>query len=101
MKTGSIGFNAVALTLALALSGAVPQSAEQLYKSGLYEEEVGGNLQKAIGIFQDILKRFPESRDVAAKAQLRSDCATRSWGSRRRKRPTRRSLRIIRSGWKK
>lgn len=71
MRTGTIGFAAIALILALALSGAVPQSAEQIYKSGLYEEEVGGNLQKAIGIYQDILKRFPESREVAARAQLR------------------------------
>src|SRR4030065_43449 len=62
----------VALTaiLALALSGAGQQSAEQLYKSGLYEEEVGGDLQKAIGIYQDLLKRFPDSRGIAAKAQL-------------------------------
>ena len=70
MKTGSIVLIAAALVLALALSGAGPQSAEQLYKSALYEEEVGGDLQKAIGIFQDVIKRFPASRDVAAKAQL-------------------------------
>ena len=71
MRTGTIGFAAIALIFALALSGAGPQSAEQLFKAGLYEEEVGGNLQKAIGIYQDILKRFPESRETAAKAQLR------------------------------
>jgi Tol biopolymer transport system component len=70
MKTGATGFAAIALSLTLALSGAVPQSAEQLYKTGLYQEEVSGNLQKAIGIYQDILKRFPDNREIAAEAQL-------------------------------
>src|SRR4030065_2677407 len=70
MKTRLIVCAAIAAILALAFSGAGQQSAEQLYKSGLYEEEVGGNLQKAIGIYQDLLTRFPDSREVAAMAQL-------------------------------
>jgi len=70
MKTRLMVSAAMAVVLVLALSGAGQQSAEQLYKSGLYEQEVGGDLQKAIGIFQDILKRFPDSREAAAKAQL-------------------------------
>jgi Tol biopolymer transport system component len=70
MKTRLIVCAAIAAILALAFSGAGQQSAEQLYKSGLYEEEVGGNLQKAIGIYQDILKRFPDNRGIAAMAQL-------------------------------
>jgi len=70
VKTKSFLCVTIAALFALALSGAGQQSAEQLYKSGLYEEEVGGNLQKAIGLYQDIVKRFPESREVAAKAQL-------------------------------
>ncbi|MBE3130350.1 MAG: PD40 domain-containing protein, partial [Acidobacteria bacterium] len=70
MKTKLIVCVAIAAVLALALSSAGQQSAEQLYKSGLYEEEVGGNLQKAIGIYQDLLKRFPDNREIAAMAQL-------------------------------
>ncbi len=71
MKTGPIVLVAAAMIFALALSGAGPQqSAEQLFKTGLYEEEVAGDLQKAIGIYQDLLKRFPGSREAAAKAQL-------------------------------
>ena len=70
MKTKLFVSAALAVILAFALSGAVQQSAEQLYKSGLYEEEVGGDLQKAIGIYQDILKRLPDNREIAAKAQL-------------------------------
>ncbi|MCJ7645112.1 MAG: tetratricopeptide repeat protein [Candidatus Aminicenantes bacterium] len=70
MKTRLIVCAAIAAILVLALSGAGQQSAEQLYKSGLYEEEVGGDLQKAIGTYQDLLKRFPDNREIAAMAQL-------------------------------
>jgi Tol biopolymer transport system component len=70
MKSTAIVFAGMALVLAFVLAGAGQQSAEQLYKTGLYEEEVGGNLQKAIEIYQDTLKRFPDNRGIAAKAQL-------------------------------
>jgi len=53
-----------------AFSGAVQQSAEQLYQAGLYQEEVGGDLQKAVDLYLRILKEFPGNREVAAKAQL-------------------------------
>jgi len=70
MKPKFIMSVVIAAILALALSGAGQQSAEQLYKSGLYEEEVGGDLHKAIEIYQDLLKRFPDNREIAAMAQL-------------------------------
>src|SRR4030043_2436227 len=70
MKSKAIVSAALALMVAFVLAGAGQQSAEQLYKTGLYEEEVGGDLQKAIGIYQDILKRFPDNRGIAAMAQL-------------------------------
>jgi Tol biopolymer transport system component len=70
MKPKAIACAGLALMVVLVLAGAGQQSAEQLYKAGLYEEEVGGNLQKAIGIYQDILKRFPDNRGIAAMAQL-------------------------------
>jgi hypothetical protein len=70
MKTKLFVGVAVVSLLTLVFSSAGQQSAEQLYKSGLYEEEVGGDLQKAITIYQDLLKRFPDSREAAAKAQL-------------------------------
>jgi len=70
MKSKSIVCVGLVLVVAFVLAGAGQQSAEQLYKTGLYEEEVGGNLQKAIEIYQDILKRFPDNRGIAAMAQL-------------------------------
>ena len=50
--------------------GFAQQSAEQLFQSGLYQEEVEGNLTKAIEIYEKILTDFPGNRSVAAKAQL-------------------------------
>jgi Tol biopolymer transport system component len=70
MKPKAIACVGLALVVAFVLAGAGQQNAEQLYKTGLYEEEVGGNLQKAIEIYQDILKRFPDNRGIAAMAQL-------------------------------
>ena len=71
MKTKRTASITLLLVLALTLSSAGQQSAQQLYKAGLYEEEVGGDLQKAIATYQALLKRFPDNREVAAKAQLR------------------------------
>ena len=70
MRARSVVPVVIAVIFTLTLSSAGQQSADKLYKAGLYEEEMGGDLQKAIAIYQDLLKRFPASREVAAKAQL-------------------------------
>jgi len=46
------------------------QTAGELFEKALYMEEAKGDLQTAIDLYQKILKRFPENREVAAKAQL-------------------------------
>jgi len=46
------------------------QTAEELFEKALYTEEAQGDLQKAIGLFEQVLKQFPENREIAAKAQL-------------------------------
>jgi len=46
------------------------QTAGELFEKALYLEEAKGDLQKAIDLYQNILKQFPENREVAAKAQL-------------------------------
>src|SRR4030043_1715798 len=62
---------AAVLGLAVLANGAVlQQTAGELFEKALYVEEGQGDLQKAIGLYQDIVKRFPESREAAAKAQL-------------------------------
>ena len=46
------------------------QTAGELFEKALYIEEAQGDLQKAIGLYQDILKQFSDNRDVAAQTQL-------------------------------
>jgi Tol biopolymer transport system component len=49
-------------------SGSIQQSAEQLYQSGIYKEDVEGKLEEAIAIYQEIIKTYPQNNPVAAKA---------------------------------
>jgi Tol biopolymer transport system component len=71
MKTSLILVLVALLGLLVSGRGAVlQQTAGELFEKALYVEEGQGDLQKAIGLYQDIVKRFPESREVAAKALL-------------------------------
>jgi Tol biopolymer transport system component len=68
MKSHWIGFLALVILMIPVSSDATQQSAEQLFQSGLYKEEVEGDLQKAIVIYEQILNEFPDRKPVAAKA---------------------------------
>ncbi|MDP3643744.1 MAG: tetratricopeptide repeat protein [Bacteroidota bacterium] len=48
-------------------SGYAQQTAEQLYQSGLYKEEIKGELDAAIKIYETIINQHPDDRQVAAK----------------------------------
>ncbi len=71
MKTSMILVLVALLGLLVPARGAVlQQTAGELFEKALYVEEGQGDLQKAIGLYQDIVKRFPENREVASKALL-------------------------------
>jgi Tol biopolymer transport system component len=70
MKSKTLVFAALVIAAAFMLSATTQQSAEQLYQSAIYKEDVEGKLEEAIAIYRDIVKRFPGERAVAAKAQL-------------------------------
>ena len=44
------------------------QTSGQLFEKALYTEEVKGELQNAIDLYQQILENYPENRQVTAKA---------------------------------
>jgi Tol biopolymer transport system component len=71
---GVMGLAVAFLVSALAAGNASPrlsqQSAEDLYQAALLKKEAEGDLSGAIKIFQNILTKFPDKRDTAAKAQL-------------------------------
>lgn len=46
------------------------QSAGELYEKALYAEEVKGELQNAIDLYQQLLENNPENKQLAAKALL-------------------------------
>lgn len=48
------------------LAGQV-RTASSLLSAAIYEEEVSGNLEKAIELYLDILKKYPDDRPVSAK----------------------------------
>jgi tetratricopeptide (TPR) repeat protein len=50
------------------LSANIQQTAEQLYQSGIYKEEIEGELEKAVEIFEKILIDYPDNKTTAAKA---------------------------------
>jgi Tol biopolymer transport system component len=70
MRPQHVATLVVALALTWTAPGYTQQTAEELYQAGLYQEEVQGDLERAIASYEGILKDHPESRAVGAKAQL-------------------------------
>jgi Tol biopolymer transport system component len=68
MKSKVFVLGALVAVAAFVSSGFVQQSAEQLYQSGLYKEDVEGKLEEAIAVYQEIIKIHPQNSPVAAKA---------------------------------
>jgi Tol biopolymer transport system component len=68
MKSRIFVFVVFMAIAAFVSSGSIQQSAEQLYQSGIYKEDVEGKLEEAIAIYQEIIKEYPQNSPVAAKA---------------------------------
>jgi len=54
----------------LVSSGYGQQTAEQLYQSALYKEEIEGEMDAALKIYEAVIKQYPENRSVVAKTYL-------------------------------
>jgi len=70
MRRPKLFLGMLVIILVALMAGAQQQTAEQLFQSGVYAEEVEGNLSKAIDIYSEILERFSDNIAVGAKAQL-------------------------------
>ncbi len=81
----AVGIVLVAFTLLLQQEALPQQSAEQLYEAALLKKNADGDLEGAIEIFRQILARFPEERNVAAKAQLQVGICYEKLGQKRTK----------------
>ena len=60
----------MAISLILGSYQIFAQTAEELFPKGIQLEEVKGELEKAIEVYQTIVDKFPDNRPVAAKSQL-------------------------------
>ena len=70
MKLQWISGVVLALMFVVVSSAYAQQDAGVLLQSGLYKEEVNGDLEAAIKVYERVLQDFPKDRLVAAKAQL-------------------------------
>ena len=70
MKLQWISGVVFALMFVVVSSAYAQQDAGVLLQSGLYKEEVNGDMEAAIKVYERVLKDFPKDRLVAAKAQL-------------------------------
>jgi len=52
------------------LSADTQQSAKELYEAAVFKKDADGDMQGAIKLFQEIVERFSNNREMAAKAQL-------------------------------
>lgn len=46
------------------------EKSQEMLNKAIYEEEVNGNLEEAIEVYQTILDKFSDNRSIAAKAQF-------------------------------
>ncbi|MDP2982850.1 MAG: tetratricopeptide repeat protein [Candidatus Latescibacter sp.] len=70
MKSHTLVVAVLAFAFICVSAGYTQQSAEQLFQSGLYKEEIAGELDNAIKIYEMIISKYPGNRSVAAKTQL-------------------------------
>ena len=73
------------ISLILGSHQAFAQTAEELMSQGIQLEEVKGELEQAIKVYQKIVKEFPENRPVAAKALFHIGLCNEKLGNRESK----------------
>lgn len=56
------------------------KSAAAMLSAAIYEEEVSGNLEKAIGLYQEIIKKYPDDKPIVAKAMTRLETVRQKMG---------------------
>jgi Tol biopolymer transport system component len=94
MKFHRIASAASTLILVFALAPPIlaQDTAEELYQAGLYQEEVQGNLQSAIDLYERIVDEFPSNRSVAANALMHIGLCHEKRGSQEAQRAYQRLL---------
>ncbi|MCJ7579743.1 MAG: tetratricopeptide repeat protein [Candidatus Aminicenantes bacterium] len=58
------------MSLGIFLSADNQQSAKELYEAAVFKKDADGDMPGAIKIFREIVARFPDNKEMAAKSQL-------------------------------
>ncbi|MFC2161316.1 tetratricopeptide repeat protein [Acidobacteriota bacterium] len=58
------------MSIGIFLSADNQQSAKELYEAAVFKKDADGDMQAAIKLFQEIVERFSNNKEMAAKAQL-------------------------------
>jgi Tol biopolymer transport system component len=65
-----LGVLVLAISLGVILAASVQQSAEEMYEAAVLKKDADGDMEGAIKIFREIVERYPDNVEIAAKAQL-------------------------------
>jgi Tol biopolymer transport system component len=65
-----LGVLFLAVSVGLILLASAQQSAEEFYEEAVFKKDADGDIEGAIKIFREIVERFPDDVEIAAKAQL-------------------------------
>jgi Tol biopolymer transport system component len=68
--SGILGILLLTVSLGVILVPGAQQSAESLYEAAVFKKDAGGDMEGAIKIFREVIDRFPNNLEIAAKAQL-------------------------------
>jgi tetratricopeptide (TPR) repeat protein len=69
-KIRVMGFLWLAVFIGTLGASNIQQTADEMYEAAILKKDADGDMPGAIAIFTEIVKRFPDKRAVAAKAQL-------------------------------
>lgn len=67
---GLLGVFLLMLLLGLTVALESQQSVEEMYEAAIFKKDADGDLEGAIQLFREIVKKFPKNLDIASKAQL-------------------------------
>ncbi len=65
-----LGILLLVVSAGVALAPGGQQSAESLYEAAVFKKDASGDMEGAIKIFREVIDRFPNNLEIAAKAQL-------------------------------
>ena len=77
-----LGVLSMVMSLGMIIVANTQQSAEELYEAAVFKKDADGDMESAIKIFREIVERFANNKEIAAKAQLQIGVCYEKLGQR-------------------